>query len=73
MPTSKKRTNVILPKDVDIVLTYLSERDDVSKSTKAVQLIKIAIQIEEDDVWNSLAEKRDTKNARFISHKDAWK
>lgn len=73
MPTTKNRTNIVLPKDVDNALNYLSERDDVSKSAKAVQLIQIALQVEEDDVWNSLAERRDTKNAKFISHKDAWK
>jgi len=73
MPTTKKRTNVTLPSDIDNTLTYLSKRDDVSKSTKVVQLIKIAIQLEEDEVWNSLAEARDKKGAKFISHKNAWK
>ncbi len=73
MPTTKKRTNVTLTDDVDSALVYLSKRDDVSKSTKVVQLIKIAIQLEEDEVWNSLAEARDTKKAKFVSHKDAWK
>jgi len=73
MPTTKKRTNVSLPQDIDETLTFLAERDDVPKATKAVQLIKIAIEIEEDDVWNEIASKRDTKDAKFISHKNAWK
>jgi hypothetical protein len=73
MPTIKTRTNLTLPVDLDKALNHLSKRDDVSKSAKAVQLIKIAIQIEEDEVWNSLAEARDKKGAKFISHKNAWK
>lgn len=73
MPTTKKRTNVILPAEIDEMLTYLSDRDNVSKSAKAVQLIQIAIQVDEDEVWDSLASKRDTKGAKFISHKNAWK
>lgn len=73
MPTIKKRTNVTLPNDIDSALSYLSKRDDVSKSTKVVQLIKIAIELEEDEVWNSLAEERDTKKAKFVSHKNVWK
>lgn len=73
MPTTKTRTNVTLPEDVDKALNYLSGRDDVSKSTKVVQLIKIGIKLEEDEVWNSLAEARDKKGAKFISHKDTWK
>ena len=72
MPTNKNRTNLCLPKDVDMALGYLSERDDVPKAAKAVQLIEIALQIEEDDVWNALAEKRDTKDAKFVSHKNVW-
>lgn len=73
MPTVKKRTNIVLPDSVDSILSFLSKRDDVSKSSKAVQLIEIAIQLEEDEAWNRLAEERDTKNAKFISHKNAWK
>jgi len=30
------------------------------------------ITIDEDKKWNSLAEKRDTKDAKFISHAEAW-
>ena len=72
MPTTKKRTNLCLPNDIDEALVFLAERDDVPKATKALQLIKIAIAVEEDEVWDSLATKRDTKDAKFISHKDAW-
>jgi hypothetical protein len=72
MPTLKKRLNMSLPEDVEHALFILSERDDVPQATKALHLIKIALEIEEDDVWSALAGKRDTKDAEFIAHEDAW-
>jgi len=38
------------------------------KATKATELLKIAVEIEEDQVWDALAKKRDTKKAEYISH-----
>lgn len=73
MPTTKNRTNITLPDELDKALTYLSKRDDTSKSAKAMQLIEIAIQMEESDIWDKIASSRDTKGAKFISHKNAWK
>jgi len=29
--------------------------------------------VEEDQIWNRLAEKRDTNKASYSSHKKAWK
>ncbi len=72
MPTLKKRLNMSLPEDVEKAIAVLSERDDVPQATKALHLIKLALEIEEDDVWNALAENRDTKGATFVSHEDAW-
>lgn len=72
MPTSKKRLNMSLPTDIDAAITALSKRDDVTPTTKALHLITLALEIEEDDVWNAIASKRDTKDAAFVSHEDAW-
>ncbi len=72
MPTLKKRLNMSLPKDIEEAVSALAERDDVPHATKALHLIQLAIEIEEDDVWNAIAEKRDTKDATFVSHEEAW-
>ncbi|MBU0767361.1 hypothetical protein KKF55_06345 [Patescibacteria group bacterium] len=72
MPTSKKRINISLPEDIENIIEMLSNRDDVPQATKALHLIQLAIEIDEDEVWNAMAEKRDTKNASFISHKKVW-
>ena len=72
MTTLKKRMNVSLPSEVEAALAILAKRDDVPQATKALHLIQIALEIEEDDVLNAIAEKRDAKNTKFVSHKKAW-
>jgi len=53
-------------------LARLSKRDQVPQATKAAELLRIAVEIEEDDMWNDVVSKRDNKKAKFISHKKAW-
>lgn len=72
MATSKKRINISLSPDIEKTLKHLAARDQMPQATKAVYLIKLAIEIDEDDALNQLAEKRDTKGAKFISHKNVW-
>ncbi len=72
MATTKKRINISLPADVEASLSKLADRDEVPQATKAVYLLKLAIEIDEDDVLNALAQQRDRKGAKFVSHKKAW-
>lgn len=72
MPTTKHRLNISLPQHLDRALASLAERDDVPRATKAAELLEHALEIEEDEVWNAVAEKRDTRKARFVSSKKAW-
>ena len=72
MTTTKKRINISLPADIESSLEKLARRDDVPQATKAVYLIKLAIEIDEDGVLDEIARKRDTKKAKYISHKKAW-
>jgi hypothetical protein len=73
MPTTKKRINISVPDDIEAILKLLAERDEVPQATKASELLRSAIEIDEDEVFNELAEKRDTKNAKFIPHnKKIW-
>lgn len=73
MPTSKKRLNLTLPEDLEEMLIGFAKRDKMPVAAKAIELLKIAIEIEEDAVWAQLAAERDTPDAEFISHEDAWK
>ena len=72
MPTSKKRLSMSMPDDILAVLQALAKRDDMTPTTKALHLITLALEIEEDDVWNAIAESRDKEDAEFVSHEDAW-
>lgn len=73
MPILKKRLNVSLPQEIEVAVSRLANRDQVPQATKASQLIQLALEIEEDDVFNALALERDTKNAKFFSHEKSWR
>ncbi len=72
MPTTKKRINITLSDEFEKVLELLARRDEVPVATKASELIKMAIEIDEADIFTMIAEERDTKNAKYISHDKAW-
>ena len=72
MATTKKRVNVSLSKSLEDALRKLAKRDQVPQATKAAELIRLAIELEEDQVWDEIVSKRDTKKAKFISHEEVW-
>lgn len=72
MSTTKQRINISISDDIREALGKLAERDCMPEATKAARLIEVALEIEEDAVWNALAEKRDRKGARFLSHEKTW-
>lgn len=72
MATTKKRINISMGRDLEDILSRVARRDRVPEATKAAELLRIALEIEEDQAWAALAGKRDKKDARFVSHKTAW-
>lgn len=72
MPTTKKRINVTISRSMDKVLENVATRDRLPVATKAAQLLELALEIEEDQVWDKIASARDKKNASFVSHHAAW-
>lgn len=74
MATTKQRLNITLPPALDEVLTALAKRDKVPKSAIAVELLKSAIEREEDAVLYEIAEARaNEKNVKYIPHDEFWK
>lgn len=77
MATLKNRINISLSKEVDRALMALAKRDRIPRATKAVELLNLALELEEDSVWDALASQRDTRDARFIPHdiphEQVWK
>ena len=47
----------------------VGKRDDVPQATKAAELIRIAIELEEDQVFDTIASERDIEKVKFVSHK----
>lgn len=73
MPTTKKRLNLTLPPDIEKAIRLLAKRDNTSEAGKAVEMIKMSLELEEDRLLSLIAEERDTPDAQFISHEDIWK
>ena len=71
MPATKTRLNITLSPEMETLIERLVERDKVSRAGKVTELLRAALEIEEDMVWDDLAKKRDIKSARFVSHPKA--
>ena len=72
MPTTKTRVNITLSRPVEEALGRLARRDQIPEATKAAELLQNAIELEEDEIWDTVASRRDTQKAKFVSHKRAW-
>lgn len=72
MPTTKTRINVTPSDETYVMIKGLAERDGQSIATKAMDLLLVALEFEEDRVLGQLAAERDTKDAAWISHEDVW-
>lgn len=73
MPTSNPRINITLDQTLMDSITSLAKREQKSASNLAKELIIEALERREDKVFSAIAESRDTKNAKKVKHKDAWK
>ena len=73
MATLKKRINVSVSKEMDATLEKLAERDEMPVATKAEHLLRIALEIEEDEVLDAIASRRDRGSARFVPHSAVWR
>jgi len=74
MPTINPRINVVLEKPVYKNIERLAKRDGVSLSLKVRDLVKEAIEIEEDIALAKIAKKREKgfSKAKALQHSDIW-
>ena len=72
MPTIKHRINISLSRTAERTLVRLAKRERVPLASAAARLLEHALEVEEDEVWDMLVNTRDTKNAKFVAHQDAW-
>lgn len=73
MPSTKTRINLTVPSDLEHDLQRIAKRDDRSLSTVTLDLLRRALEVEEDGLLLAVAEKREKKPVAFVSHAKAWK
>lgn len=74
MPAKNPRINVVLERPLFNSIEHLAKRDGVSLSLKVRDLVKEALEIEEDIALSVLAEKREKtfSRPRALRHNEVW-
>lgn len=73
MPTTNPRVNITFEPILQETIAALAKRQHMSVSSIAKELIIEALELREDVNLAKIAEKRETKKGKIISHEDAWK
>ncbi|MFA6099631.1 MAG: toxin-antitoxin system, antitoxin component [Patescibacteria group bacterium] len=73
MPSNKTRINLTVPAVMERDLQRIAKRDDRSLATTALDLLRLALEIEEDGALLGITKQRDKKSVVFVSHASAWK
>ena len=74
MPAKNPRVNVVLEKPLYDSLRRLAAKEEISLSLKIRDLIKDALEAQEDIVLAEVAEEREKafRRTRGLSHKQVW-
>ena len=74
MPTKNPRINVVLEKPLYRSVEHLAKRDGLSLSLKVRDLVREALEIEEDIALATLAKSREKtfKKKRALTHEKVW-
>ncbi len=74
MPAKNPRVNVVLEKGLFKVIERLAKRDGVSLSLKVRDLVKEALEVEEDIDLALFAEKREStfRKSKALKHDEVW-
>jgi len=73
MPTKNPRINITVEETIVKVLEGLAKQEKKSLSLFAKELILDALEHREDIAFSALAQVREAKGIKTISHDDAWK
>ena len=74
MPAKNPRINLVLDSSLYQSIKFLAEKDNVSLSAKVRDLVKEALEIQEDIILADFASKREDswKDSDALSHNDVW-
>lgn len=73
MPTTKQRIAISVDKDMGEALRLIAKRDKVPVASAASDLLRVALEIDEDMMLAAIMEDRDTPDAKYLSHDEFWK
>jgi len=73
MPTTKTRINLTVPAAVERDLQRIAKRDASSLAAVALDLLRRALETEEDGALLDNVNEREKKRASYLSHANAWK
>ena len=69
----KKRVNITTDAAIESALIAAAKRDGVPVTTKATELLRLALELEEDLSLVSIAEHRAKNKPKYIAHDAAWR
>jgi len=74
MPSQKPRINIVLDNLLYQNVRLLAEKDNVSLSAKVRDLLKEALEIQEDVALSGFAEEREKSwnDSKVLTHDDVW-
>ena len=74
MPVKNPRINVVLEKPLYHTIERLANKDGVSLSLKVRDLVKEALEIQEDMVLSAFAEERERTftKSKALKHHEVW-
>lgn len=74
MPTKNPRVNVVLERPLYNRVEHLAKKDGISMSLKVRDLIREALEMEEDVALSIFAEERERtfKRTMALKHNDVW-
>ena len=74
MPAKKPRVSVVLEKPLYDSVRRLAAKEEISLSLKIRDLVKDALETQEDVVLAEVAEERENtfRRTRALSHKQVW-
>jgi hypothetical protein len=74
MATTKDRINISISKSTRKMLEGLAKRDELPVATKALELLRMALEIEEDRVLSAIADGRLKRHkGKWLSHEQVWR
>ena len=72
MATKNPRINITLDASLSTLMGVLAKEAQMSVASLARDLIVEALERREDRFLSAIAERRDTKDRKTVSHNDVW-